>query len=219
MRIMSLLCIGILLISGCQKNTKDRSPSREIKVGMTYDEVESLLGRPTAIERGVNQFEFTAENTSEQYAEFLSMYRDSAILYDPHVWLSPPKLEKVGSLIYVAWVYQNNTRIDTHFILVPKINTISKHHREEKYYQFSNSSVKWSESEFNKLSPTEIKVFGKYKVYGGGWIDKKEKIISGYEKKYQAVLLYRTILFDAASGRVVDDSYRPSYLLGAIMNK
>ena len=62
-QILLLSVITIQLIS-CSNTSFD-----DIEIGMTYEEVESQLGKPTAIERGVNQLEVVYSKISSEIAQ------------------------------------------------------------------------------------------------------------------------------------------------------
>ena len=80
--ILPICLVFSLIILSCSKTkTKD-----EIKVGMTYDEVENILGKPESIDKGYSDFD-----------------------YD---YMNYPKIKKYGQLLYVSWSYKNY-RIDS----------------------------------------------------------------------------------------------------------
>src|SRR5689334_13309007 len=117
LRVLPLLLIASIAVwmTSCDRQKHDIS---SIKVGMTYDDVESILGKPTAIERGARTL--SNRDTSGESLRGLppgdlmdfdikkTFPNDSATqLY------SRPRAETFGELIYVSWVYSNHWHPNT----------------------------------------------------------------------------------------------------------
>lgn len=111
------ICLG-----ACGRSGEDKKPSanlitfkaESVKVGMTYDEVERLLGRPSQIVRGSNQLKMSLPS-SDPNATRGDLERSLRALKFGHavaetasssnVWPFPHVVETIGQLIYVNWVY------------------------------------------------------------------------------------------------------------------
>lgn len=137
------------LLFGCGGN-KDHpipkaGPISEINVGMTYDEVEKLIGRPQGIARGVAQLKFDIDELSKEEVlsalsdlsgnaeydllhgklilakEYLAILQmDSA--YGSRLWAGRKTIEVVGQLIYVTWIYAR-PKVDTFFVHIKSFST------------------------------------------------------------------------------------------------
>ncbi len=133
---MALLVVSV---DACQ----NKLSSKDIQVGMTYDEVEAVLGKPSAIDRGVNNLEVdvrqlsladlhnvepsvnpnlaenhqpsAVENAQRAIEDSLSTWSSTEVLRDPHQWLARNVLYTDGSLIYVSWAYRE-TKLDTFYV-------------------------------------------------------------------------------------------------------
>ena len=112
----AFILIQILFIS-----CGDIDKSSDIKVGMTYDEVESLLGKPSSISRGANELEFDADflmTSGKRLVKLSEMNKETKL--DTSLWLAPHQIQTVGKLIYVNWAY-DKAKSDTFFVLLNNI--------------------------------------------------------------------------------------------------
>ena len=135
-----IISVGLLLLilNGCQnqKNQQNqKAPTQEVQpsqsaqldlskiiVAMTYDEVEKLIGKPSMINRGANEFENQELPESHDREELQSRvdiaqhvldYLQGPGPHDSTFWLQQQKISNVGSLIYVRWDYLAQTKQDT----------------------------------------------------------------------------------------------------------
>ena len=154
-----------LMLYGCTSGDKENAPTlSSVTVGMTYEEVERILGKPLAIERGAGELNFPdGPDRGPKEKRRIERCRASHLADSGIMQIqAPPVYRHVGSLLYVAWVYDQ--------------------------------------------TPTTIKAVMYDPVYSSGdmgWqFDSCARIVFNLD-------YVRTLLFDASSGRMMDDSYRP----------
>ncbi len=240
----SLFVIGVSAVNflGC---TKEPPPPiaptfKELKdkmvVGMTYDEVEKILGKPSSISRGFNELVPGGEpalNSNEiSYINTL-IRKNNNYLADSSCWIFPKKVESRGQLLYVTWIYPE-TRIDSFYALIPTYETVKW--PDTTYFIVIDSSVKIEvyEFEFDRLSLAMCVEYKEDESYVTEAFEdcsmppilssvKKGKItkmykklgtnetyrISGVTKKYYKTVSNFSILFDSSSGRLVKAGYFP----------
>jgi hypothetical protein len=108
--------IAVFLFS-CAKKIEDEKTFlerlNEVKVGMTYDEVEELLGKPYEIKRGITMYEAPEKNAYEGSLP-------DTIKKDPRYISIEPEEKSFGVLIYVSWQYLFGRKVDTVFIVGSK---------------------------------------------------------------------------------------------------
>lgn len=136
------LCATLSLVS-CSGKKPD------VTVGMTYDEVEKLLGKPGQITRGVSQlstdqwsdtiqaitnrirFGEYSQGDLDRAEALVDITADSAARAsgDSLIWLVPMNVETTGQLIYITWMYPE-TKVDTFHIFqkvfVTETDTVRK---------------------------------------------------------------------------------------------
>jgi hypothetical protein len=228
-RIIVLLFTLILtqVIISCSNDTFE-----EIKIGMTYEEVESKLDKPIAIERGANQFEIDYDKISSDIAFRINL--DTTIEMSSKRWFAPNVINRIGQLIYVSWVY-DDFKVDTFFVV---LDTYSEKEDtlKEKVPVYYLGSRRVSYQDYEKSTGTEYKLkdgrivtksyYESYKrlnpndvlepikaekkiLYENKKQTKTSQIKAGIEKVYYLVSYKNCILFDASSGRVVDKGFFP----------
>jgi hypothetical protein len=215
-----------LTVCGCKSNKRE-----DIKVGMTYDEVEKILGKPMNIDRGANILENSYEYSNE--LEIKTGINDS------NYWGSPMKVNTIGQLLYVSWIY-NELQIDTMYIYLKNYQTIEKEKsivRQKEYY-VNDKKVKpqeysWVDKYIYRDAEGRIidkQMYDAYKssklykmpepekaikkiFYISDKIPIKENVpITPIKKNYWLEKKY-CVLFDASSGRVTQSGYYPFEIL------
>ena len=223
-----LFLLNILLICiGCSQNNK----TSEIKVGMTYDEVETILEKPVSISRGVNELYYDVNEMPYETLKKLNI-ETSENKIDSSRWIAPHKVRTIGNLIYVTWIY-DKTKVDTFFVVM---NTL----REVKDTMNSNIPIyylgtrKVSQSEYMKSDGYEYRLHdnrlveksvydtykksGLYKLPTPQKIEKRieyktntsitsTEVKDSTEKKIYIVDYKYCVVFDASSGRVTNTGY------------
>jgi len=116
-------------------------PKAAITVGMTYEEVEAILGKPMEIARGVNQLSIRQfeEMTVDEYVSYdIDSTKAALSRGDATVWRAIRDIETVGTLIYVTWVY-GQTSVDTHYAF--KRVFLEKKDTSTTYSYFLNDEI------------------------------------------------------------------------------
>ncbi|MBU2636059.1 MAG: hypothetical protein KJ963_03085 [Bacteroidetes bacterium] len=169
------------------------SQTSNVKIGMTYDEVQAVLGRPTSINRGFTElYDFT---------DFYSM-------------------DTKGQLIYVRWEYANKAKTEIKNIY--KYQTEYDESLSSKSYdsaqvanyqsKYDSSTSEWDKKfylekliqrkEYLKTSMEQYSKHDSLKRYSS-----LKKTPENY-KKYVIKYVW-CVLFDASSGRVTNQGYYP----------
>jgi len=217
---------------GCSQNDK----TSEIKVGMTYNEVETILEKPISISRGINELYYDINEIPYETLKNLNI-ENSENKIDSSRWIAPHNIRTIGDLIYVIWIY-DKTKIDTFFIVLNtfkevKDTTISK----IPNYYIGNRKV--TQSEYIKCDGYEYRLHdnkivekslyeaykksGLYKLPTPQKVEKRidyktnssitsSEVKDSTERKYFMVNYKYCIVFDASSGRVTNSGYFPFYV-------
>lgn len=168
-----------------------------IAVGMTYDEVEKTLGKPSEITRGVSDLivdngwessvKLAVDSLTSGIYSSVPDFMMSGILADVELdmiaadssarasgdtlsWIFPQTTETTGQLLYVTWWFPKTRKVDTFHVFY--------------FRPIKNPSDKFG------FDPVSIQ---------------KPPI-----RKYYAVVQHYAIVFDASSGRVVTSGYQPT---------
>lgn len=207
----------------------------KIKVGMTYDEVENIVGKPISITRGANEFSFINPKRDYNYPPYLTHTSYDSVNLDSTRWIYKPDIITIGNLIYVTWVYKM-MKIDTNYILVDKYKKkFDTNYTPITSYYLGNEKVNKDEYEKSdgyiyknyrgEKTDKQLYYFNLNKI-GLVNLPKPEKIekkiihsslknISSHNEIEKTVkYFYKTtfqfcVLFDAASGRVTNVGYFP----------
>jgi len=211
MKILIVFLSFIILNSCSQKENIE-----EIKVGMTYDEVEKILDKPSSILRGANEFSFDVDNHPYEITKRID-WDTTDILHNPKRWILKNEITTIGNLIYVTWIYNDRTKLDTFFVVLNTfkeiIDTIKSTtpiyyigKRQVTKSEYDNWDFK-PKADGNK--PLASLGGGKRVVYHHSErVDRKE-IKVGKEVFYYEVKFKYCIIFDSSSGRVTNSGYYP----------
>jgi len=110
MRTIVILAIAAVLFSCGEK--KENST---VNVGMTYEEVETVLGKPVSILRGVNVLSPEVDSMSEETTRVINL-DTTETRTDSKRWFALHKVITDGESMYVTWVYEK-TKTDTFYVL------------------------------------------------------------------------------------------------------
>ena len=105
-----VLAIAILLFSCGEKKE-----NTTVNVGMTYEEVESVLGKPISILRGVNVLSPEVDSVSEETTRVINL-DTTETGSDSKRWFALYKIKTDGESMYVTWVYEK-IKTDTFYVL------------------------------------------------------------------------------------------------------
>ncbi len=98
-----------LLIFACGEKEKEQEPL-EVTVGMTYDEVESILGKPTSILRGTNELTAIEEIPEDPLKAINVDTVDTK--NEENRWLAPQDVKTSKEELFVTWVYDEEKTED-----------------------------------------------------------------------------------------------------------
>jgi hypothetical protein len=208
----------VFVLVGCGQNQKNEGqfepPPGDIvslvgslKVGMTYEKVEKICGKPSAIERGFNQLANTPDGlkeASEAELDFIRAVVDT--VRDANYWTTRKHVETAGQLIYVRWAYDKR-HADTCFVWRRSVTTARENVPYEKYYINKKEVTK---KEFDAAGSIEGKM-----SLTDHWETKMRIVSSRTYKEFYSVENKLCVLFDASSGRVVQYGFQPFYVLPA----
>lgn len=142
-----LVMVGRFIFKPTQiVEVKTKQSIDSVVVGMTYDEVQSILGRPSIIERGVRELHADKENSFMESSTFQSLDGASKMHYllfvsneiknkNQKLWLDMPKIQLDGSWVSSVWYYDTTTvgikksfSVDTIQVIEPQLNTDERGH-------------------------------------------------------------------------------------------
>jgi len=109
-RTILVLAIATLLFSCSEKKE-----NTTVNVGMTYEEVESVLGKPISILRGVNVLSPEVDSVSEETTRVINLDTTETGT-DSKRWFALHKVKTDGESMYVTWVYEK-IKTDTFYVL------------------------------------------------------------------------------------------------------
>lgn len=234
MKILSylfLLIITLFLIECSQRDNTSK-----IKIGMTYNEVETILEKPTSITRGVNGLYNDINGLPYETLKRLNVETPENKI-DSTRWITPHNIKTIGELIYVTWVY-DKTKTDTFYVVLNTFKEVKDTiiNNTTNYYI---GTRKVSQTEYNKcdgyiyrLHNNKIvdkslydiyKNSGLYKLPAPQKVEKRienkkntfvtsTEVNDSTEREYYIVGYKYCVVFDAASGRVTNNGYFPFYV-------
>jgi len=111
MKLVNLILIIViaLLFFSCDKKEEEKPPA-EVSVGMTYDEVEGILGKPTSIIRGTNELAAIEEIPEDPLKAVNIDTVDTK--NEDNRWLAPQEVKTSKEELYVTWVYDEEKTED-----------------------------------------------------------------------------------------------------------
>jgi hypothetical protein len=220
----------ILLLISCNAGKRDIPP---IAVGMTYDEVEKLVGKPKEIRRGANELDYSSLESltlDELNVLDIDSAKSAVSRGDSSVWAHKKEVKTIGSLIYVTWVFEKYD-LDTNYVFKKLFRMVKDTVTETAYYLNDHKVSKrnWDKADIHDYMRTDYQGDAEMVTFGGrdrgqynlGYerIDTKTKrpvsriveykTASGSAKEYYQVTKEFCITFDASSGRVVTSGYQP----------
>ena len=214
-----------------------QSPSfQNIQIGMTYDEVEKIVDKPISIKRGVNQIGFTINDTTLYGWDILKDKDLANNKTDTSKWIIPGNKETVGVLIYVTWDY-SQIRTNYYYIEDSVYKTFTDTNYKESFAYYLGK-YKVSKSEYDNYngdgyiylsydhSPIDKGLYDSFVRSKMFSMPRPEKAVKRVVKNISKGYLYITkfdhvkrtyyevkkrlcVIFDAASGRVIETRFCP----------
>ncbi|MEX1140288.1 MAG: hypothetical protein WEF53_13160 [Bacteroidota bacterium] len=232
----------LFAIAACNQEGKEPPAQvinlfESIAVGMTYDEVEKLIGKPIEIDRGISKLESSEDSRSDiPYgdADFLER-RKQELEFRLQILGSgertyPQHLQSVGSVLYVNWRF-DESRVDTIRFIHPVWQSRSV--SLDPFVEYFVNGKKVPKDEFELVGDTAYWGPARMFLYSKeDWQQQKDLRLSvsppevankeirksPRSKKqfyivpdtvYQAVISRYSVIFDAASGRVTTKGFIP----------
>ena len=109
-----IITIALLIFACGEKEKEQEQKPLEVTVGMTYDEVEGILGKPTSILRGTNELA-AIEDLPEDPLKAINVDTVDTKNEDNR-WLAPQEVKTSKEELYVTWVY-DETKTEDFFVL------------------------------------------------------------------------------------------------------
>jgi len=223
--LLSAVCISILLIcAGCSTSNDSKA---QLKVGMTYDEVERILGKPGSIGRGANQIPIPDISLSSEYGDSLDVNKD--LRADPKYRDAPPHIHTTGQLLYVTWIYPEVKR-DTFYCTFFNLRRV-QYAADHLVYHINGQIVqRWLYDEIEDLAYCDPsgRIISEVAWEGYRNVGRKvprptlalktverdlgfrmERVRNPLNRRYFVIVEKFCVIFDAASGRVSQSGFFP----------
>ncbi len=201
--LFSLTLVTFWVVS-CDAPKPTAEKPKQVTVGMTYDEVEKIFGKPSSLTRGVNQIklrepkDWTAEELKDVVLPDTTL-KDSLTQY----WVTPT-IETTGQLMYVTWAYSDMTDTVKCFMLKKKEISGKVPIKVRNYYsngkKVTLEDYDWLVVAKRPNTKLEIKI----SIDSTMGIVRTDTVRTNYYIKR-----IFCIVFDASSGRVVTSNYCP----------
>lgn len=107
--------ILILAIAAVLFSCGEKKENSTVNVGMTYEEVETVLGKPISILRGVNVLSPEIDSLPQESTKVINLDTTETGA-DSKRWFALHKVKTDGESIYATWVYEK-TKTDTFYVL------------------------------------------------------------------------------------------------------
>ncbi len=105
-----IITIALLIFACGEKEKEQELEPLEVTVGMTYDEVEGILGKPTSIIRGANEL-VAIEDLPEDPLRAINVDTVDTKNEDNR-WMAPQEVKTSKEELYVTWVYDEEKTED-----------------------------------------------------------------------------------------------------------
>lgn len=208
-----LVMFVLPFVMGCGSEFSDKMD--KVEVGMTYDGVERILGRPTNISRGTRvlqadtvDFDSSLHATMAKALNLGGNAREKAerILEERGL-----RIEVVGGLVSVCWEYQ---------AAPSRRDTVSFVHIEAKcdtvllpVYRYIHTDEQGKRKEIDEASYLGYKQYETLRHYVSAEVISQKSVTKNYRLEktriHRVVQSQRVVWFDASSGRVTQTGFQP----------
>lgn len=104
----------MLVFFSCGK----KEEATKVTVGMTYEEVEAILGKPASILRGMNELYSDVNTLPEEIVNTLNT-DTTETANDEQRWMAPHEVKTMDESMYTTWVY-DDSKTETYYVLYNK---------------------------------------------------------------------------------------------------
>jgi hypothetical protein len=214
MRIPFFCLLPIVLLISCTKRTEApeyRQYKDSLEVGMTYEQVEKLLGKPFFVSKGFNEWSSDERQMGELASDEITYVR-RVIDSLPDGRCKPwHHITTRGELMYVRWDYEPKIDSVYKFELVYD-TTLSQIRTGSTYYVKgslrkvflevdSAAYARYAVGDLYDYGDTMVKIIEKKTVPRFATVVRRQ--LKGVSRKYIRFLKSHAILFDASTGRLV----------------
>jgi len=150
-RITVILAIATVLFSCGEKKE-----NTTVNVGMTYEEVETVLGKPISILRGINVLSPEVDSMLQETTRVINLDTTESAT-DRNRWFALHKVKTDGESIYVTWVYDKE-KTENFYVLYNNYKEGQTITKKVPVYYLGDKKV--SKEEYNAATGSLYKEMG-----------------------------------------------------------
>jgi hypothetical protein len=151
-----IITIALIIFACGEKEKEQELEPLEVTVGMTYDEVEGILGKPTSIIRGTNELAAIEEIPEDPLKAVNVDTVDTK--NEDNRWLAPQEVKTSKEELYVTWVY-NEEKTEDYYVLYDNYKEGQIITKKVPVYYLGDKKV--SKEEYNAATGIRYKEPGK----------------------------------------------------------
>ena len=158
-----IITIALIIFACGEKEKEQELEPLEVTVGMTYDEVEGILGKPTSIIRGTNEL-VAIEDLPEDPLRAINVDTVDTKNEDNR-WMAPQEVKTSKEELYVTWVYDEE-KTEDYYVLYDNYKAGQTITKKVPVYYLGDKKV--SKEEYDAATGTIYKEpgeTGKKKLY------------------------------------------------------
>ena len=158
-----IITIALLIFACGEKEKEQELEPLEVTVGMTYDEVEGILGKPTSIIRGTNELA-AIEDLPEDPLRAINVDTVDT-KNENNRWMAPQEVKTRKEELYVTWVYDEE-KTEDYYVLYDNYEAGQTITKKVPVYYLGDKKV--SKEEYDAATGTLYKEpgeTGKEKLY------------------------------------------------------
>jgi hypothetical protein len=158
-----IITIALLIFACGEKEKEQELEPLEVTVGMTYDEVEGILGKPTSIIRGTNELAAIEEIPEDPLKAVNVDTVDTK--NENNRWMAPQEVKTIKEELYVTWVYDEE-KTEDYYVLYDNYKAGQTITKKVPVYYLGDKKV--SKEEYDAATGTLYKEpgeTGKEKLY------------------------------------------------------
>ena len=158
-----IITIALIIFACGEKEKEQELEPLEVTVGMTYDEVEGILGKPTSIIRGTNELA-AIEDLPEDPLRAINVDTVDTKNEDNR-WMAPQEVKTIKEELYVTWIYDEE-KTEDYYVLYDNYKAGQTITKKVPVYYLGDKKV--SKEEYDAATGTIYKEpveTGKKKLY------------------------------------------------------